>query len=884
MSNVFDRAGLDPGRIQDLWYEVHDRVRSASSGERADDVVQEAFLAILERPPRETSTLRAWLTVVARNISIRHLQRDRSRETRERWTAEARTDAGAAGDRESADTAAVLRALDELPEPYRGALGLRYLEGLEIDEIARRSGCTPATVRSHIKRGLDRMRLRLVSEPRQRRDARGVLLAPGLRSWASRLRRNWGLTAAAGMAGALALVVLLRDGDGPRRATAPGLAADLVTEDSGALLPADRPARLAAAPLTPDRAADARAGKWDFALEGRVLDAYGRPAAGVPVLASRGEGLGRVVAHSDSRGHYRIARIDGREWVWADDGTRAPSSKHRIATVDPDRGLSLTLGAEPNTQVFLVDAQSRALAGASVMLLGEKNFARSPQIDAQGSLESAPPVRELRTEPDGSFRMGLIPGQRSSLLVLAAGQAPCLHRLRLDPVPPTLEIRLPAPAALAGILVDAEGSPVAEAPLRLEFGPPIPPLEARTDAAGAFLFELVPAGPYELFLAGEPRPDHGSLHLSGLLAGGERREERVQLSPDFTLEGLVTIGGQPADRQLVQLEPLNGGIARDLRERRTDARGRYAFPSCSPDASYAVRVIGPDGGVVDSRRIESLGEEAPELHADGALAFARVSGRIESPGADQRPIFAELWNPRVGNAWLLRVDPETGEFALQDVLPGDYNLRVWTTRTGVHVFEVRGLDPREDRRLETLVLERAGTLVVQVQRAPSVLATEIAVAISVPTIDSRTPLTRQWLASEPGSDEFQIQLPPGKHVYWILENDEIRERRTAIVKAGGTTVDVVDLPEIVGVFFDLRAARPLPSNVQFDLRVQADRIHVLHLARSPGAPALHGLLPVGTSRIDVTTRAGLRGTWIAGDTPVAAGDVLRIDLEEAGER
>lgn len=884
VTNVFDRAGFDPGRIQELWFEVHDRVRPANQGERGDDVVQEAFLAILERPPRETSTLRAWLTVVARNISIRQLQRDRSRERREREAAESRADRWAADEDGTADGGVVVRALERLPDPYRTALCLRYLEGLEIDEVARRTGCTPSTVRSHIKRGLDRMRLMLVPGPQRQRAARGALFAPGLWNWRSRLRRNWGLPAAACMASAIVLAVFLRGDDGPQRTKATELATVLVSEDSGVLLPAQRPTRLAAAPLAPESNAGAPAGEWDFELEGRVLDAFGQPVEDVPVLAAPLEGLGRVVAHSDAQGHYRIARIDGREWVWADDGSHAPSSKHEIATVDPDRGLTLSLGAEPNTLVFVLDAEGRPVPGADILLLGEKNFTRAAQIGSQGTLESAPPVRRLRTEPDGSFRMGLVAGQRADLLVQPEGLAPHVHRVRFGEVPPTFDIQLPSPAALAGVLLDPSGLPVPGALLRLEFGPPIPPLEVWTDAAGAFCFQPVPPGAYELVLGGAPRSDLASLRVTGQLDEGERREERVQLSPEFTLQGLVTAGGHPAGHQLVQVQRLNGGWPSDAREGRTDARGRYAFPSCSPDSSHAVRVIDPGGRIVDSRRVESVREEVPELRADVALELARVSGRIESRDAAQRPVYAELFNPRFGNDWTSRVDPETGEFAFQDVLPGDYDLRVWTTPGGVQSFQaVQDLSPREDRRLDTLVLERTGTLLVRVQRTPSTATAEIDVAISVPSIGSRTPLTRRWLARGPGRDEFQVELSPGKYSYWIVGDDQIRELRTALVKSGQTKADVVDLPEAVEVFFDLRAPQALPTNVQFRLRVEAERVHVLHFARTPGTQVFHGFLPVGATRIDAAG-AGLRGTWVAGDTPVAAGDVLRIDLEKAVER
>lgn len=887
VSEAFDLTEAPPERIQELWCEIHDRVRVSGSPECAEDVVQEAFLAALRHPPREKISMRGWLTVVARNISIRGLKRDRNREQREREAALARRDRMDTANDHSTEIASVSRALERLPEPYRGVLCLRYLEGVSIEEIALRSGRTPSTVRSQIMRGLDRMR-QMLPGPKRRSGTRGLLFLPVLSDWAARLRRSPGLHAAACAAGVVVLVVLLRDGVAARHAVTAGTPA-VVASAPG---PADSLGVPPGIPSTRqeitqwshlERWSEEPAGEWAFAFEGRVVDATGRPLAGVPVLAaSRGEELGRVLTHSDDVGHYRIAGIDGREWVWADDGTRAPSSKHMIATVDPDRGLTLSLGAEPGTRVFLIDADGLPLAGADVRILGEKDFSRGAQIDAQGTFELAPPARELRTGPDGSFLMGLIRKQATLLLVRAAGQASCLRRVRFDEVPASFEIRLPRPATLSGILLD-EGRPVADATLRLGLGPSMPALEVRTDTNGAFRFELVPPGPNELVLTGEPRSDLASLSASSLLAAGERREARLQLSTDCTLRGVVTSNGCPAENHVVQLERLNGGMVQDVRSRRTDARGAYAFPSCSRDSSYAVRVLGRDGRVVDSFRCDGLGKQVPELRGDGALGFARLSGRIESREAGDRAIFAEIWNPSVGNQWLSRVDAETGEFTFQDVLPNDYILRAWTRRGGAFELEtLRGLRPRENRRLDPFLLGESGTLFVQIRR-PGIAVSEIGVAVSVPSIDSSTPRTRRWL-ERAGDDEFKVSLPPGEYDYWVFTDDRVRELRKAVVEPGGTTIDLVDVPEAIDVQFDLRAPRELGSSVQFKLRVQADRIHVLQLARAPGSWELHGLLPVGASRIDVTTSAGLRGVWTASDRPVCAGDILRIDLEEAEKR
>src|SRR5436190_870320 len=50
------------------------------------------------------------------------------------------------------------RAIDALPDPYRSVLVLRFRHGMEPAEIANALGLPPGTVRSHIHRGLERVK------------------------------------------------------------------------------------------------------------------------------------------------------------------------------------------------------------------------------------------------------------------------------------------------------------------------------------------------------------------------------------------------------------------------------------------------------------------------------------------------------------------------------------------------------------------------------------------------------------------------------------------------------------------------------------------------------------------------------------------------------
>ena len=71
---------------------------------------------------------------------------------------------------DSTDDATAVRlalgaALRELPEKQRQAVALRYLAGCQENEIAASLGINPGTVKTHLKRGLEKLRIELGADP-----------------------------------------------------------------------------------------------------------------------------------------------------------------------------------------------------------------------------------------------------------------------------------------------------------------------------------------------------------------------------------------------------------------------------------------------------------------------------------------------------------------------------------------------------------------------------------------------------------------------------------------------------------------------------------------------------------------------------------------------
>ncbi len=125
----------------------------------ADDVVQETWIAALERPPRSAGAARSWFRTTVQHVSAKMRRGEGRRVTRER--AGARPEAERPTDEIVERLALQRRVVDAvlaLREPYRRAIVLRYFEELRPLEIARREAVPLNTVRSRLRRGLERIR------------------------------------------------------------------------------------------------------------------------------------------------------------------------------------------------------------------------------------------------------------------------------------------------------------------------------------------------------------------------------------------------------------------------------------------------------------------------------------------------------------------------------------------------------------------------------------------------------------------------------------------------------------------------------------------------------------------------------------------------------
>lgn len=149
--------------VLDELYQVAYAVAFRILGDSGDaqDCAQEATARALSRWARVCEYAEPWVVRVSANLALGMLRKRK------------RLIVGLSGLEEPlqldgfdrADSRLdVAAALLELPQRQRQALVLRYVGDLSEQEAALALGCSPASVKTHVKRGLARMRNRLAEQ------------------------------------------------------------------------------------------------------------------------------------------------------------------------------------------------------------------------------------------------------------------------------------------------------------------------------------------------------------------------------------------------------------------------------------------------------------------------------------------------------------------------------------------------------------------------------------------------------------------------------------------------------------------------------------------------------------------------------------------------
>ena len=171
---LLDRiAAGDPDALGEL-YDRYGRVvfgvlyRLLGVPEAAEEVAQDAFHAVWRRAATyraDRGAVRTWLLAIARNAAIdwrrtkgKRIEREADIDEAAELVEETRVD-----DRVIADLRAerVRAAVAELPEEQRTVLTLAFWSGLSQAEISERTGAPLGTVKSRVRLGMTKLRVRL---------------------------------------------------------------------------------------------------------------------------------------------------------------------------------------------------------------------------------------------------------------------------------------------------------------------------------------------------------------------------------------------------------------------------------------------------------------------------------------------------------------------------------------------------------------------------------------------------------------------------------------------------------------------------------------------------------------------------------------------------
>lgn len=159
-------SAIDPAALAQHYGPAVFRAAYRVLGDRAlaEDVQQEVFLRLLECPPSEVDAWSAYLCTAATRAAIDQLRRQR------RWwrvlplwrQQQAQTSESAEAASLQQERARRLReALASLSPREAQCFGLRYLQGVELGEIARSLQLTPNTVSVTLHRARQRLEARL---------------------------------------------------------------------------------------------------------------------------------------------------------------------------------------------------------------------------------------------------------------------------------------------------------------------------------------------------------------------------------------------------------------------------------------------------------------------------------------------------------------------------------------------------------------------------------------------------------------------------------------------------------------------------------------------------------------------------------------------------
>ncbi len=631
----------------------------------ADDASQAVFLVLARRARsvRRLDSLAGWLYGVARRIAARARRDEARRRKLERRSAEMAANHTEPPPLVSDDCAHIYAEIDALPQIYRSAIVLSYLEGLSHEQAALSLRCPLRTFQSRLLRAKERLRQRLA----RRRSSLPAVLPPlanasqpsaaWVKTTAQAARAFATSTAPLTTAGVSSATISLARSRIRAAVLVPRmLASVLVTTGFAVVVIAvarfgfntDPPIPPPESSSQSVAAAQPKKDPNNRTLVVRVVDRDSTSSMeGVEVVVQTDSGarpglggdpeeMARFPTGKNGQCRIEFPRtlpkeiyITARKAGYADRGY-GPLLEPGLAaipdshTINMERGL--TIGG-------IVKARNgMPVAEATVIITARAGDGGSPDW-------SYVPEAKVTTDVQGRWHFDRMPSGWNNMYVKVThpGYVPTFMQ-RDVPAPSDLMLKarkaetiLDEGVALAGKVVDQKGRPLAGATVGLgadrqvmQRGFP----SATTDSAGRFQFEHVPPGTQTVTAQA---PGHAPELAEIIVAPGTQPLE-FRLGPGHTIRARVlNPAGQPLDGVTVQAANWKGHSSLDWTTK-TDSLGRFAWDG-APAEPVFLTLTKPGYTMVVQREFQAdKGETTVAMYPP-----LRVRGRV-TDGATGKPI------------------------------------------------------------------------------------------------------------------------------------------------------------------------------------------------------------------------------------------------------
>jgi hypothetical protein len=321
-------------------------------------------------------------------------------------------------------------------------------------------------------------------------------------------------------------------------------------------------------------------------LEGRVVDARGRPVASAHVTALASRGSLEHVTRTSADGSFAFASLPEAITllVSRDEDLTTVAARVEVSIPEASRkNVTITLpDPRPALTVRVTDARGRDLEAAQV------------------TASSLDPSETLRvtgfTDGRGRTELAGAKGLLVRLEVRAPGHAP-----RVVSVPPDASeftVALSPAESVTGEVLTRRREPLTGAEITLRMDGAV--RNARTDKAGAFVFGELSPGPATLHVKMVGRaPADRELVIEE--RGGRRPTEmpRIELAEEGRIEGIVVDGrGEPVPGARIAKDavPTYLPVGASTRSMTTsDARGRFSLGEL-PEGSLSFEAFAADIG------------------------------------------------------------------------------------------------------------------------------------------------------------------------------------------------------------------------------------------------------------------------------------------------